>query len=125
MVMNGSQQFKFAKTWNAEISGFFRSAGLEGVIRIKPLGMMSVGFGKQIMKGNGNVRLNVRDVLYTQKFRGVSKYSNIDAAFQGRGDSRVANLSFSYRFSKGKMNGAPKRRASSASDEQNRVGVGN
>lgn len=125
MVMNGSQQFKFAKTWNAEISGFFRSAGLEGVIRIKPLGMMSVGFGKQIMKGNGNVRLNVRDVLYTQKFRGISKYSNIDAAFQGRGDSRVANLSFSYRFSKGKMNGAPKRRASSASDEQNRVGVGN
>ena len=125
LALNGSQQFKFAKTWNAEISGFFRTGGLEGVIEIRPLGMMSAGFGKQVMKGKGNVRFNLRDVFYTQKFKGIIKYSNIDATIRGVNESRVANISFTYRFSKGKMNGAPKRRASSASDEQNRVGVGN
>ncbi len=87
--------------------------------------MMSVGFGKQVMKGKGSVRFNVRDILYVQQFKGIIKYSNIDASLHGRSESRVANISFSYRFSKGKMNGAPKRRASSANDEQNRVGAGN
>jgi hypothetical protein len=120
--LNGSQQFNFAKTWTAEISGFFRTGALEGVIRTKPFGAVSLGIGKQIMKNKGTIRLNVRDVFYTQKFRGVSKYSNVDAAFQERGDSRVVGINFSYRFTKGKINGQPKRRAGSASEEQNRVG---
>jgi hypothetical protein len=64
----------------------------------------------------------VRDIFYTQQFRAVSKYANVDAAFQERGDSRQVSLNFTYRFSKGKINGTPKRRAGSASEEQNRVG---
>ena len=122
LTLNGSQQFNFAKTWSAEISGFFRTAAVEGVIRSKPFGQMSLGMSKQIMKNKGTFRLNVRDVFYTQQFRGVSKYANVDAAFQERGDSRVVSLNFTYRFSKGKINGTPKRRAGSASEEQNRVG---
>ena len=125
LVLNGSQQFKFAKTWNAEISGFFRTGGIEGVLQMRSLGIMSVGFGKQVMKGKGSVRVNIRDILYVQQFKGIIKYSNIDASVSGRNESRVANISFSYRFAKGKMGGAPKRRASSANDEQNRVGAGN
>ena len=125
LVFNGSQQFKFAKTWNAELSGFFRTKGIEGVIQTYSLGMMSIGMGKQIMKGKGTVRLSVRDFLYLQKFSGIIKYSNIDASLKQRNESRVANINFSYRFAKGKMNGTPKRRASSASDEQNRIGTGN
>ena len=122
LTLNGSQQFNFTKTWSAEISGFFRTAGIEGVIKSKPFGMMSVGVSKQVMKSKGTIRLNVRDVFYTQRFRGVSKYANVDAAFQERGDSRVASINFTYRFSKGKISGTPKRRAGSASEEQNRVG---
>ena len=125
LMFNGSQQFKFAKTWTAEISGFYRTAGIEGVINTKPFGVMSAGLSKQVLKNNGTVRLNFRDVLNTQTFRGVSKYSNVDASFQEHHDGRVVNIGFTYRFSKGKLNGGPKRRASSASDEQSRVGVGN
>lgn len=122
MSLNGSQQFNFAKTWSAEISGFFRTAAVEGVLKARPMGVVSVGIGKQVMKNKGTIRLNVRDVFYTQQFRASSRYSNIDAAFQERGDSRVVTLNLSYRFSKGKINGTPKRRAGSASEEQNRVG---
>ncbi len=121
LTLNGSQQFTFAKTWSAELSGFFRTAGIEGVIKAKPMGSMSIGFGKQILKNKGTLRLNIRDIFYTQQFRGVSRYANVDAAFQERGDSRVANLGFTWRFSKGKVT-APKARAGSASEEQNRVG---
>ncbi len=122
LSLNGSQQFKFSKTFSGEISGFYRTGGVEGVIRTRPMGQVSMGFSKQIMKNNGTLRLNVRDVFYTQKFSAISKYSNIDAAFQEQSDSRVVNLGFSYRFSKGKVNTA-KRKNGSTSEEQNRVGV--
>jgi hypothetical protein len=122
-TMNGSQTFTFAKTWNAEINGFFRSAGIEGVIKAKSMGMVSVGIGKQIWKGKGTIRVNVRDVFYTQRFRAESRYSNVDVAFQEARDSRVLNINFSYRFSKGKMNGQQRKR-NGGPDETNRVGVG-
>jgi len=121
---NGSEQFSFAKTWSAEVSGFFRTQGLEGVIHSKNMGMMSLGLTKQIMKNKGTLRINLRDVFKSQNFRGVSKYSNIDAAFQERRDSRVVNIGFTYRFNKGKLN-QRKRTNGSATDEQNRVGAGN
>lgn len=123
-MLNGSQQFKFAKTWSAELSGFWRSKGVEGVIVTKPVGMLSMGVSKQIMKNKATVRLNVRDIFRTQEFRASTKYANVDASFVEWRDSRVANIGFTYRFSKGKMNGGPKRRNSSASDEQSRVGGG-
>jgi iron complex outermembrane recepter protein len=78
-----------------------------------------------VMKNKGTVRINLRDVFKTQSFRGESKYSNIDAAFQESRDSRILNIGFTYRFSKGKMGNQRKRSNGSATDEQQRVGSGN
>jgi iron complex outermembrane recepter protein len=117
---NASSQFKLDKTWGAEISGFFRTPGVDGVFKIQSLGAMNMGFSKQVWKGKGTFRLSVRDVLYSQKAKGNIKYSNIDASFQQRRDSRQVALGFTYRFSKGKV-GAQKRRTGGAGDEQNRV----
>ena len=125
VMFNGSQQFTLSKTFTAEISGWYRTQGVEGVINAKPMGMMSVGFSQQVIKGKGTLRLNVRDIFYTQGFRGVSKYGTVDASFQEKRDSRVVNLGFTYRFSKGKMNGGQKKRSNgSANDEQSRVSGG-
>ncbi|HYC40136.1 MAG TPA: outer membrane beta-barrel family protein [Chitinophagaceae bacterium] len=121
VTLNGSQQFSFGKSWTAELSAFYRTAGVEGVIRSRPVGMVTAGFSRQLMKGKGTLRLTVRDIFYTQRFRGSSRYSNIDAAFQENRDSRVMNIGFTYRFSKGKINGTPKRRTGSAVDEQSRI----
>jgi outer membrane receptor protein involved in Fe transport len=125
LMLHGSQQFKFAKTWSAELGGFYRTSGVEGVVLLKPFGALNVGISKQMLKNKGTLRLNVRDVLQTQKTSAVVEYGNVDASFQEARDSRVVNLGFTYRFSKGKMNGGPKKRTNgSASDEQNRVGAG-
>ena len=124
LMLNGSQQFKLSKTFTAEVSGFFRSAAIEGVIKASPMGSINLGFSQQIMKEMGTLRLSIRDVFYTQRFKGSTKYGNVDAAFQEQNDTRVVTLGFTYRFSKGKVNG-PKRRSGSANDEQNRVGGGN
>ena len=120
--VNLTNQLKIGKTISAELSGYYRTPSVDGIFKIQGFGMVNAGVSKQIMKGKGSIRLSVRDVFYTQKIEGASRYSNIDASFQQVRDSRVYSANFTYRFSKGKANGV-KRRASSANDEQNRVKV--
>jgi iron complex outermembrane recepter protein len=118
------QQFKFKKGWAAELSGFYRSKAVEGVITIKPMVQVNAGFSKQVLKNKGSIRLNVRDIFAGSVFRGYSKYGTVDANFRNVNDSRAVSLTFTYRFNKGKLK-AGSNKKSSASDEQDRVKSGN
>jgi iron complex outermembrane receptor protein len=119
------QQFKFKKGWAAELSGFYRSKGLEGVIYIKPMVQVNAGFSKQVLKDKGSIRLNVRDIFAGNVFRGYSKYGTVDANFKNVNDGRAVSLTFTYRFNKGKLKATSSKRNSGAGDEQNRVKGGN
>lgn len=118
-------QFKFSKGWAAELSGFYRSKGLEGVIYIKPIVQVNAGVSKQVLKNKGSIRLNVRDIFAGGVFKGYSKYSNVDAEFKNVNDSRAVSLSFTYRFNKGKLKAGSSKKNGGAGDEQNRVKSGN
>ncbi|MFZ1784704.1 MAG: TonB-dependent receptor [Ferruginibacter sp.] len=118
------QQFKFGKGWSAELSGFYRSKGMEGVIFIQPILQVNAGVGKQILKNKGSLRLNVRDIFAGGVFKGSSQYGNVDIQFKNVNDSRAVSLTFSYRFNKGKLKATSGRRNSGASEEQNRVKSG-
>ncbi|HKB45368.1 MAG TPA: outer membrane beta-barrel family protein, partial [Chitinophagaceae bacterium] len=125
-MLQAQQQFKWSKGWAAELSGFYRSKGLEGVIFIQPIGQVSAGFSKQVMKNKGSVRLNFRDIFAGSVFKGYSKYGDVDAHFKDINDSRAVSVSFTYRFNKGKLKAGNNRQSNSASDEQSRVkGGGN
>ncbi len=115
------QQFKLGKGWSAELSGFYRTKGLEGVIFIRPIAQVNAGISKNILKDKGSLRLNVRDIFAGGVFKGYSKYGTVDINFRNVNDSRAASLTFSYRFNKGKLKAGSGKRVSSASDEQNRV----
>ncbi len=121
-VITGTQQFKLNKTLTAEINGRFRNGWLDGVIRAKPVGFVGAGFGQQLLKNRGTLRLTVRDIFYTQKFRGQSKYGNVDFDLEQIAETRVVSLGFSYRFSKGKKIAPIKRTSGSANEEQERIG---
>ncbi|MEO8174194.1 MAG: TonB-dependent receptor [Sediminibacterium sp.] len=121
-MANVNNQFTFPKGWSAELSGFYRSAAVQGVLVSNPMWAMNIGFGKQVMKNKGAIRLVVRDLFYTQIFSGYSKYQNVDVTINQSRDSRVVNLSFTYRFAKGKT--AAQRKRGGAGDEQNRVNTG-
>ncbi len=102
---------------------FYRTKAIEGTMVAQPMGAVNMGISKQVMKNKGTVRLNVRDVFFTQQFRGYSKYQNVDVTIVNTRDSRVVNLGFTYRF--GKQQKAPQRKKGSAGDEENRVKAGN
>ena len=123
-MFNAMEQFKFKNGWAAEMSGFYRTPGIEGIIKIGDFGALNLGASKQVLKNKGTIKLGVRDVLWSQRFSAISKVSNIDAQFQQYRDSRVINLSFTYRFSKGKV-GNTQRNRGGASEEASRVKSGN
>lgn len=122
-MVNVNNQLKFQKGWSGEVSGWFRSSGVEGQVKIKPMGQLGVGVSKQVIKGKGTVRFNVRDILYTQKAQGSINFEATEARFVNTRDTRVANLSFTYRFGK-PLNGNGQRKKASAAEEQNRVKAG-
>jgi hypothetical protein len=124
-MANLQNQFTFGKGWGAELSGFYRSRMLEGVIFAEPMGAINLAGSKKVLKNKGTIRLNLRDVFDLQYFRGSSKYQNIDIRFTNYWDNQVANLSFTYNFGKPLKGPQPRRNAGGASDEQQRVSTGN
>lgn len=121
VLLNGLQQFKLSKTLTAEISGIYRSAGVQGVMHLAARGMLTAGLSKQVMKNNGTIRISVRDILYTQRGNAKINYGNTDVSFQEVNDTRVFAVGFTYRFSKGKIGPQKKRPINSASEEQERI----
>ncbi len=124
LLVNMNNQFRFKKGWSGEISGWYRTKGVEGQIMIDPLGQLSVGLAKQVLKDKGTVKLNVRDVLYSQIANGEINFQSTQASFRQVRDSRVATITFTYRFGK-PIKGVKARKSGGAGDEQNRVKIGN
>ena len=123
LMFNVNNQFRFDKGWGAEISGWYRTRGIEGQIILRPMGQLAAGVSKQVLQGKGSVKLSVRDIFYTQMPKGQINFKSTEASFINRRDSRVANISFTYRFGK-PLNGNGQRKKGSAGDEQNRVKAG-
>ncbi|HEY0057627.1 MAG TPA: hypothetical protein VGB56_00745, partial [Flavisolibacter sp.] len=78
---------------------------------------------KQILKGKGSLKLNIRDITYFQNYSGYATFQNSYEPFWIKWDSRVARLTFSWRF--GKAMKAVKRSEGGAAEEINRAGSGN
>ncbi len=124
LLFQSQQQFKWGKGWGAELSGFYRTKGIEGVIFIQPVAQVNAGFSKQILNNKGSLKLSVRDIFANQVFKGYSKYGTVDARFKDINDSRSVSLSFTWRFSKGKLKASGGKKEGGASDEKERVKTG-
>lgn len=122
-MVNVTNTFNFKKGFSAELGGFYRGKGIEQLSISKPMYVMFMGIQKQVLKGNGTVRANLRDPFHWQKYRGETKYSDIDMRIQNRWDNRNLTITFSYRFGKNSVAQA-RRRSSATNEEQNRAGSG-
>lgn len=116
-----NNQFRFKNGWAAELSGYYLSnSQIDLQESLTPQGEMGAGISKQILQNKGTLRLNIRDIFYTQNYSGYSKFQNSDEPFEVKWDSRVIRLTFNWRF--GKAMKAIKRSGGGSDDEINRVG---
>jgi hypothetical protein len=115
---------KFAKTWTAELSGFFNAPTIyQGSFKGKSIYNVDAGVSKQIMKGKATVKASVSDVFHTMKFRAVSDFAGQVMNFSFRQESQQFKLSFNFRFGNNGVKPA-RQRATGAEDETKRVQQG-
>jgi iron complex outermembrane recepter protein len=120
-MANMTNQFKFSKGWSAELSGWYRTSGIEGQIYIQPLGQTSTAIAKQIMKEKASLKLGLRDIFYTQQVRGTIDFQETEATFHNSRDSRQLSLTFTYRFGTAIKGAQNNRHSGSAEDESSRL----
>lgn len=115
-----TNQFIVTKNLSAELAGSYQTRILVGQFLTIPVWNIRAGLAYKVLKGNGSVRLNVSDLFYTNQPGGdIRNITDSKANWLSYLDSRVATVSFSYRFNKGKSLNA---RQSGASDtEKGRV----
>ena len=122
--MSLNNQFSFKHGWGAELSGFYRTKDSDGQIIINQIVQFNAAVQKTVLKKKGTLKLVVSDFTGPMIARGrIANVKDANATFRQYRDSRVATLSFNYRF--GKMYKAEKRKTGGAGDEQNRVGGAN
>ena len=121
---NMTNQFKFTNGWSAELSGWYRTSGIEGQIMVQPLGQTSAAIAKQIMKEKASLKLGLRDIFYTQQVRGTIDFQETEATFHNTRDSRQLSLTFTYRFGKAIKGQQNNHHSGGADDESNRLKKG-
>ena len=119
LVLNINNQFSFKNGWSAEISGQYASRNRdEGQALSLPIGQVSAGISKSLLNNKASLKLNVRDIFYTQNIREIQNFQDVQSMVNRRRDTQVANIAFVYRFGK-----QAKPKASQATDEQKRIQV--
>lgn len=114
-----NNQFKFEKGWSAELSGWYSTKGIEGQIIVNPLSQVTLGIQKQVLKNKGTIKFSLRDVFRDNIPLGTINFNKTAARFSNTRDTRVAIVSFVYRF--GKTFKPVVRTSGSSDDVKNRV----
>jgi hypothetical protein len=120
-----NNQFKFRGGWGAEVVGNYNTRSRMDIQElVEPSGQLSLGISKALFDNKATIKLAARDLFYTQAMIGFTEFQNSTEYFSLRRDTRVAALSFTYRFGKA-FKSSTKRSTGAATEEAQRVGTGN
>lgn len=113
--------FTFKKGWTAELNANVNSGGQYGFMELDPQWGIAAGVQKTVLKGKGTVRFNITDIFWTNLPKAVITYNNYVEKWHAYRESRVANLTFTYRFGNNKVQQA-RRRTTASEEERQRAG---
>jgi iron complex outermembrane recepter protein len=122
---------KFAKTWTAELSGFYNAPTIYmGSFKGRSIYNVDAGLSKVCMKGRATLKASVSDIFHSTRFRATSDFAGQVTKVSYSQESRQLKLSFNYRFGNNGVKPA-RQRTSGAEEETKRVsqsggiGIGN
>jgi len=96
--------YRDRKLFNAQLSWFYRAPQNRPQGVSKSIQSLDIGISKDILKNNGTVSMNVRDVFNTRKWRSetITETFTTDSEFQWR-RGPTAVVSFTYRLNQKKQ----------------------
>ncbi len=120
-----NNSFTLVKDFSIECNLFYQSKFSTGISIIKPSYNISLGIKKMFLNKRATVSLNINDLFWSQTWRGTAYFGTAEKTlvsnFIGLRETRVANLSFSYRFGQGKVDKS--RRTSVEENEKDRINI--
>lgn len=118
-----NQNFILPHGLTAELSGFYNSPLVYGMMHFRGMGQLSVGVQKSLWNKTATLRLNISDVLHTLRSGGTTNFATTNLSFVNQWESRVARVTFTYNFGNRNLKTTRQRR-SGVEEEQNRIGGG-
>jgi hypothetical protein len=113
--------FSLGKTSSLELTGNYRAPEWYAYDKIRQIWFVTVGFQQKMWNNRGVLKLNISDIFFTNKTTADVAFTDYRENFVVSRDTRVATISFSYKF--GNSNVAPaRRRAGGADDVKQRAG---
>lgn len=116
-----NNSFVLGKGWTAELNGNLTTGGQYGFMLMDPQWGIAAGIQKTVLKNQGTIRFNVSDIFWTSLPKAVITYDNYIEKWRAWRETRVANLTFTYRFGKNTVQAA-RRRATGSEEERQRAG---
>ena len=111
-----NNSFTLKKGWSAELNANLNTGAQYGFMVLDPQWGIAVGVQKAILQNKGTLRFNVSDIFWTNLPKAVITYNNYIEKWHAYRETRVANLTFNYRFGSNKIPAA--RRRTTASEEE-------
>ncbi len=116
-----NNNFTLKNGWALELNANFNSGGRYGYMVLDPQWGLAAGVQKSVMNKKGTIRFNITDIFWTNLPKAVITYNNYIEKWHAFRETRVANLSFTYRFGKNTV-AAARRRATGSEEERQRAG---
>ncbi len=117
-----NSNFTLKKGWTAELNASFNSGGRDGYMVAQPQWAISPGIQKLILKSKGTLKFSYTDIFWTNLPRAVITYpGKYIERWHAIRESRIATLTFNYRFGKSTVQGA-RRRSTGSEEERQRAG---
>lgn len=114
-----TNSFTFKKGWTAELNANVNTGGRYGYMVMKTQWGLGAGVQKTLLDGKGTLRFNITDIFWTNRPNARVEYEGSYVEnWHAYRDSRVANLTFTYRFGNSKVQAARKRTTASEEERQ-------
>jgi hypothetical protein len=122
--VNIQNTFMLPGDWSAELGFFYQARQLYGYMEVEPVWMLNAGIQKHLFNRKATVRLNIQDIFFTGYPSATSVYTGYKEHFTAERETRVANISFVYRFGNNSVSPV-RRRSGGAEEEKSRAASGN
>jgi len=117
---SSNHNITISQTMNAEVSGHYRSATAYGSLLLGNEYSIDLGISKSFLDKKANIKFAVTDIFNTRRSAVESTLSNVNYHVYQKQDTRVARLTFSYRFGSSSIKEA-RQHTTGVESEQRRI----